>query len=144
MHDDIKAQSFVEFMSSNWTEDWIGLVLALVLFTIATILAYCGQSLADYTDTKEWPVAAAVSGLAVVYIGHYAMGRPQAMASYGVMILIAIVSQSVGFYKALASSGLSPAFWCILFGMFLRNRGYVPDPSITSGEYFVKIGGMTD
>ena len=100
------------------------------------IVAFHGQSLADYVETKEWPLVAAGSALAVVLICHWAMGRPQALPTYAVMVPIAVVAQSVGFYEDLRNSGLSPAFWCILFGMFLRNRGYIPDRNITSGEYF--------
>jgi len=127
---------------NDWTEDGIGVALALVLFLISFFLAAAGVDVNNaYSTTSEWPLAATAAGLGVTYIAHWVLKKKFDFAAYCIILLIAVIARSIGNIKALIDCGLSGSLWAILIGIVLRyNDINLKDRGVFSGEFYVKIG----
>ena len=123
-----------------WTEDGIGMVLAIVIFIMVLIISQLGKSLAAYSASSAWPFGGILIGFITTAIAHYCLGKSFPYESYCVVLLLAVLSRSIGNYEALASNGLTASLWSILFGICLRYGGLVLSKDMFSGEFFVKIG----
>lgn len=127
---------------NDWTEDGIGVALALLLFLINFLLAAAGVDVNNsYSATAQWPVAAATAGLGVTYIAHRVLNKKFDFGAYSTVLLIAVVARSIGNFEALVNCGLSGSLWAILIGIVLRYNGInLKDKGVFSGEFYVKIG----
>jgi len=127
----------------EWTEDGIGLTVALLIYLGVLAISESGIELSgQYASDNKWPLGAAVSGFLVAYAPHYGLGKAFNLEAYAVVILIAVVARAIGDYTILSHSGLSASLWGIVIGICgrtfcgldLKAKGVV------SGEYFVKVG----
>jgi hypothetical protein len=135
---------FVEYWS-NWTEDGIGMVLGLVMFCITSGCAMGGKDISQhYSATSEWPLGAVVSAMVLIYLTHKALKKPMVLEAYGVIFVIALCSRSLGNYPELAKYGLSASLWGILLGVLVRSSGFRINSGILGGEFFVKVGVVSD
>jgi uncharacterized membrane protein YadS len=96
----------------------------------------------------SWFFAGAVMVVLVIVIfTHYVLSDHKDIGKalkvveiYALPFLVAIVSKSIGAYKAFKVSGLTASFWAIIIGMVLHSSGVKMDGQVKSGEYFIKIG----
>jgi uncharacterized membrane protein YadS len=141
-------EEFVEWFN-KWTEDGIGMMVALSLFVLSIIVSAAGADLSDsYAATSQWPIGAGLIALYVVTAGDYMLGKPSfSFGYYTVIFFIAVIARSIGNYSVLRDAGLSASLWAILIGIGCRFFYLFPDlvtalstKKLYNGEFFVKIG----
>jgi uncharacterized membrane protein YadS len=126
---------------TTWTEDGVGLAIALVIFVIVVIVSQQGSDImVEYSRSPQWPLGPVLMGLMIVFAAHHILGKPLVVESYCSILLIAVVSRSIGNYGQMAHGGLGASLWAILFGIIIRSCGFVLNKGAFSGEFFVKIG----
>lgn len=126
-----------------WTEDGIGLTVALLVFMGVLALSESGRELSgQYASDNKWPLGAVLAGFFVVYSAHYTLGKKFSIEAYSVVLLIATVSRAIGNYTVLAHAGLSASLWGIVLGICGRTfcNLDLKSKGVLSGEYFVKVG----
>jgi hypothetical protein len=135
-----KKPSFYSWATA-FTEDGAGLFLALILFCFSVIVSGCKTDITEsYASTSQWPVGATALSLFVMVAAHYILNKPMIIESYCSVLMIALVSRSIGNYTELTHAGLSASLWAILIGSCIRSAGFVLNKGVFSGEFFVKIG----
>lgn len=128
---------------STWTEDGVGLFVALFIFAITLALSTTGGELnSNYAVSSQWPLGAVLVGAAVCYAPHYMLKKTFNIEAYAVVLLVAVTARAIGDYTTLAHSGLTASLWGILIGIGLRTFVGVDlkEKGVVSGEYFVKVG----
>ncbi len=126
----------------KWTDDGMGMVVALYLFILSVIVSSTGADLSGgYSKTSEWTIGAVGVALFTILSTHYFMKKELVFEPYCLILLIAVISRSIGNYDPLRDAGLSASLWAILIGMFCRYLGVeVNFKKVYNGEFFVKIG----
>ena len=126
----------------KWTDDGMGMIVALCLFVLTIAISAAGGDLSDgYSSTSEWPLGAIGVAFFAILSTHYLMGKEIQLQPYCLMLVIAVVARSIGNYEPLRDSGLSASLWAILMGIFFRYIGVKLNfKKVYGGEFFVKIG----
>lgn len=128
---------------TSWTEDGVGLYVALTIFALTVALSNTGGELnSSYADGSQWPLGAVVVGALVSYAPHYVLKKAFHIEAYAVVLLVAVTARAIGDYTVLAHAGLTASLWGILIGICLRTFVGVDlkEKGVVSGEYFVKVG----
>jgi uncharacterized membrane protein YadS len=126
---------------TTWTEDGVGLYIALFIFVLIIIISSQGSDImAEYSRSPEWPLGPIIMGFTIVFAAHYILGKAIVVESYCSIFLIAILGRSIGNYGTMAHGGLGASLWAILIGICVRSCGFVLNKGAFNGEFFVKIG----